>query len=109
MSTDSENTEEKKTRTAEIELETHEIATKTTTPLHTTDWYIKWVSSIILIVGMVLASNNLYPWNILVQCIGISGWLVVALMWNDRSLIIVNAVGLAILMNGLIAYWLKLG
>ena len=47
MSTDSENTEEKKTRTAEIELETHEIATKTTTPLHTTDWYIKWVSSII--------------------------------------------------------------
>jgi len=109
MSTDSENTEEKKTRTAEIELETHEIATKTTTPLHTTDWYIKWVSSIILIIGMVLASNNLYPWNILVQCIGICGWLVVALMWNDRSLIIVNAVGLAILMNGLIGYWLKLG
>ena len=34
---DSENTEEKKTRTAEIELETHEIATKTTTPLHTTE------------------------------------------------------------------------
>jgi hypothetical protein len=30
-------------------------------------------------------------------------------MWNDRSLIIVNAVGLAILMNGLIGYWLKLG
>ena len=32
--------EEKTTRTAEIELKTHEIATKTTTPLHTTDWYI---------------------------------------------------------------------
>ena len=52
MSMDSE-IEEKTTRTAEIELETHQIATKTTTPLHTTDWYIKWVSSVILMVGMI--------------------------------------------------------
>ena len=99
--------EEKTTRTAEIELETHQIATKTTTPLHTTDWYIKWVSSIILIIGMILAANNLYPYNIVVQCAGIVGWLVVSIMWNDRSLIIVNAVGAAILINGLVGYWLK--
>ena len=105
----SEDTEEKKTRTAEIELETHEIATKTTTPLHTTDWYIKWVSSIVLILGMVLAANNLYPYNIIVQCIGILGWLIVSIMWNDRSLIIVNAVGGAILLNGLVGYWLNQG
>ena len=101
--------EEKTTRTAEIELKTHEIATKTTTPLHTTDWYIKWVSSIILIIGMVLAANNLYPYNIIVQCVGIFGWLVVSVMWNDRALIVVNAVGVAILLNGLIGYWLKQG
>ena len=36
-------------RTVEIELKSHEIPTKTATPLHTLDWYIKWVSSIILI------------------------------------------------------------
>ena len=30
-----------KTRTGEIELETHEIATRTSTPLHTTDWYFQ--------------------------------------------------------------------
>ena len=77
--------EKKSTRTAEIELKTHEIATKTATPLHTVDWYIKWVSSIA----------------------GILGWLVVSIMWNDRSLIIVNAVGAAILINGLVGYWLK--
>ena len=99
--------EEKTTRTAEIELETHQIATKTTTPLHTTDWYIKWVSSVILMVGMILAANNLYPYNIVVQCAGIVGWLVVSIMWNDRSLIIVNVVGAAILINGLVGYWLK--
>ena len=55
------DTEEKK-----IDLKAHEIPTKTVTPLHTTDWYIKWVSSIVLIIGMVLAANNLYPWNVLV-------------------------------------------
>lgn len=106
MSMDSK-IEEKTTRTAEIELETHQIATKTTTPLHTTDWYIKWVSSVILMVGMILAANNLFPWNIVVQCIGIAGWLIVSIMWNDRALMIVNAVGIAILFNGLVAYWLK--
>ena len=95
------------TRTVEIELKSHEIPTKTATPLHTLDWYIKWVSSIILIIGMILAANNLYPYNIVVQCAGIVGWLVVSIMWNDRSLIIVNAVGAAILINGLVGYWLK--
>ena len=94
-------------RTVEIELKSHEIPTKTATPLHTLDWYIKWVSSIVLIIGMILAANNLYPYNIVVQCAGIVGWLVVSIMWNDRSLIIVNAVGAAILINGLVSYWLK--
>ena len=108
MNTDSENTEDKRdTRTVEIELKSHEIPTKTATPLHTLDWYIKWVSSIVLIIGMILAANNLYPYNIVVQCAGIVGWLVVSIMWNDRSLIIVNAVGAAILINGLVGYWLK--
>ena len=106
---DSEDVSENEvtTRTSEIELKTHEIATKTVTPLHTVDWYIKWVSSIILMVGMVLASNNLFPWNIIVQAIGIAGWLIVSVMWNDRALIIVNAVGVVILLNGLVAHVLE--
>ena len=99
-----EETEEKT-----IDLKAHEIPTKPVAPLHTTDWYIKWVSSIVLIIGMVLAANNLYPWNVLVQCAGIAGWLVVSVMWNDRALIVVNAVGVAILLNGLVAWYLKQG
>ncbi len=101
MSMDSEN------RIEEIELKPHEIASKTVTPTHTKDWYIKWVSSIILIVGMVLTANNLFPWNVLVQCLGIAGWLIVSVMWNDRALIIVNAVGVAILLNGFVGYLLE--
>ena len=91
----------------EIELKPHEIASKTVTPTHTKDWYIKWVSSIILIVGMVLTANNLFPWNVLVQCLGIAGWLIVSVMCNDRALIIVNSVGVAILLNGFVGYLLE--
>ena len=75
--------------------------------MHTIDWYIKWVSSIILMVGMILAANNLFPWNVLVQAIGIAGWLIVSIMWNDRALMLVNAVGVAILLNGFVGYLIK--
>ena len=94
-------------RKEEIELKPHEIATKTVTPTHTLDWYIKWVSSIVLIFGMVLTANNLFPWNVLIQAIGIAGWLIVSIMWNDRALMIVNAVGVAILLNGFVGHLLK--
>ena len=58
-------------------------------------------------VGMILAANNLFPYNIIIQAIGIGGWLIVSVMWNDRALMIVNAVGFAILLNGLVGYLLK--
>ena len=87
----------------------HETLTTTKTPLHTTDWYIKWFSSIVLLIGMVLTSNNVYPLNIFVHMIGLIGWLIVALMWNDRALIIINAVGVAIMANGLVGYVLESG
>ena len=85
----------------------HETVTTTKTPLHTTDWYIKWFASIVLLIGMVLTSNNVYPLNIFVHMIGLIGWLIVALMWNDRALIIINAVGVAIMANGLVGYVLE--
>ena len=99
MSMDSEN------RREEIELKPHEIASKTVTPTHTKDWYIKWVSSIIL---MLHGSHceQFIPVNVLVQCLGIAGWLIVSVMWNDRALIIV-IVGVGILLNGFVGYLLE--
>tara|TARA_Y100001963_G_C6784529_1_gene451871 strand:- start:3327 stop:3623 length:297 start_codon:yes stop_codon:yes gene_type:complete len=88
------------------ELKDHEILTKTSTPLHTKDWYIKWASSIILIGGMILTSNNVYPLNIIFHSLGLIGWLIVSIMWNDRALIVINAVGLSIMANGMVAYFI---
>ena len=41
---------------------------------------------------MVLTANNLYSLECSCASLGI-GWLIVSIMWNDRALIIVNAVG----------------
>ena len=88
-------------------LKDGKVATTTSTPLHTKDWYLKWVASVILLVGMILTAQNIYPINLFVNITGLIGWLIVSIIWNDRALMIVNAVGIAILFNGLVAHWLK--
>ena len=76
-------------------------------PTHTLDWYIKWIASVFLIIGVILTSNNIYPMNILFHAIGMFGWFIVSILWNDRALLVINAVSLAILINGLVAHYVK--
>ena len=77
------------------------------TPTHTLDWYIKWIASVILVVGVILTSNNIYPFNLMVHAIGMFGWFIVAIIWNDRALLVINAVSLVLLLNGLVSYYVK--
>ena len=77
------------------------------TPTHTVDWYVKWVASIIIIISVILTSNNIYPLNLFFYAAGLSGWFIVALLWNDRALLVINAVSLALLANGLKSYYVK--
>jgi hypothetical protein len=80
--------------------------TTTRTPLHTPDWYIKWVSSVVLLIGMLLTANQIHPLNLFVTLTGCAGWLVVAILWKDRALIFTNTVAITILMNGLIKHFI---
>ena len=77
------------------------------TPIHTLDWYVKWIASIIIVISVILTSNNIYPLNLFFYAAGLSGWFIVALLWNDRALLVVNAVSLSLLLNGLISYYVK--
>tara|TARA_Y100001963_G_C6503728_1_gene319004 strand:+ start:250 stop:507 length:258 start_codon:yes stop_codon:yes gene_type:complete len=77
------------------------------TPTYTLDWYIKWIASIILVGGVILTSNNIYPLNLIVHAIGMFGWFIVAVIWNDRALLVINAVSLVLLINGLVSYYVK--
>ena len=41
-------------------------------------------------------------YDLSLSIIGVSGWLFVGLLWKDRALIILNAVGLSFLIKNLI-------
>ena len=77
------------------------------TPTYTLDWYIKWIASVILVGGVILTSNNIYPLNLIVHAIGMFGWFIVAIIWNDRALLVINAVSLVLLINGLVSFYVK--
>ena len=94
-----------------MELKDHENIAKTATPSkhqHPLSWYVKWISSVILISAMIFTANNIYPYNLFLHFVGLLGWLWVAVLWNDRSLIVLNSVALAIYANGMIAYVQKI-
>ena len=65
--------------------------------------FTKWASSLVIIAGMALTASNIYPLNMYMQLVGIIGWLVVALAWHDRCLIMQNTVAAFIFANGIIA------
>ena len=81
------------------------IEWKKLTPVGTLDWYIKWVSSFIILIGMALTSINLTPFNLYFHFVGVSGWLIVGLMWHDRALMVVNSVAAMIFLMGILRYY----
>ena len=70
-------------------------------PLYTLDWYIKWFSSVVLMIGMLLTSNNIYPVNLYFHFVGIAGWMIVGMLWNDRALMVINSFALATIATSL--------
>ena len=81
------------------------IEWKKLTPVGTLDWYIKWVSSFIILIGMALTSINLTPFNLYFHFVGVSGWLIVGVMWHDRALMVVNSVAAMIFLMGILRYY----
>ena len=79
---------------------------KKLTPVGTLDWYIKWIASVIILIGMCLTSINFMPYNLFFHFVGVMGWLVVGVMWHDRALIIVNTTGIFINMSGIMKWYL---
>ena len=78
---------------------------KKITPKGDLSWYIKWVSSIFIIGVMALTSANIFPMNIIIHGIGVTGWLVVGMLWHDRALIFLNAVAIFTYATGLLNHY----
>ena len=76
------------------------------TPTYDLSWYVKWASSIVIIVGMILSSLNVYPINLFVHTVGVAGWLWVGFLWHDRALILLNGIAIAVFVLGIGNYYL---
>jgi hypothetical protein len=78
--------------------------TTPTKPKMDATWYIKWGSSIILLMAVVIRATGLphLMWlDLIGSLIGSIGWLIVALIWKDRALILLNLVVAAVLLVGI--------
>ena len=76
---------------------------KSATPKYTFDWYLKWIASVFILAAMsMIGVQGLQFYDLLLSIIGLTGWLVVSAIWEDRALIIVNSVGLLLLLKNLV-------
>ena len=87
---------------------------KSATPKGDLSWWIKWVSSCIIMVAISIRASNapdalllghpLQVWDIFLSWIGAVGWWIVGFMWKDRALILLNGVIALMLAGGLLRY-----
>ncbi len=58
---------------------------------------IKWVSSVLIIISMILtASGEYHPYNLYIAVPATIGWVIVSFAWRDKSLILMNIIALTI-------------
>ena len=76
---------------------------KSATPKYTFDWYIKWIASIFILAAMSMRGvEGLQLYDLVLSIIGVTGWLIVSAIWEDRALIMLNSFGLLLLLKNLI-------
>ena len=76
---------------------------KSATPKGDMSWYVKWTGSAFILVAMSIRGiQGLALIDLILSIIGVAAWLWVGLVWKDRALIILNAVGLVFLFRNLV-------
>ena len=85
------------------EIENSNRIFKSATPKQDLSWYVKWISSTILLTGLSIRGlDGLQVVDLILSIIGVTGWLWVGLLWKDRALILLNGIGLALLLRTLV-------
>ena len=73
------------------------------TPKYTTDWYIKWIASVFILISIAFrAADGYILWDLIFGTLGVIGWLIVSVIWRDRALILLNGVSLMMLVVGIL-------
>ena len=65
---------------------------KPLTPTGTRDWYVKWGSMILGVMGVFLISAEIYLFGQMAYLISAIGWIYVGMQWGDRAIMIGSAI-----------------
>ena len=69
-------------------------------------YYLKWFATILILIGVACRSVEDIPkiYDVVFSLIGGLAWLVVALAWKDRALILLNTVISFMLFTAVLSY-----
>lgn len=65
----------------------------------------EWISTIIIILGVLLTSRDYYPYNLFYSTLGNFMWIIIGIYWKQWSLITVQTIMTIIYAYGLIYYF----
>jgi hypothetical protein len=65
-------------------------------------FWVEWLSTAILIIGVALTAWNIYPLNVYFSLAGNLGWAIIGVMWRKWSLITIQIVVTVIYIAGLV-------
>ncbi len=66
-----------------------------------TAFVVKWVASVIQIFGYAGTAFGWTPWNLYLFVVGVLGWLLVGVLWNDRAIMLIHFVALGAMLAGM--------
>ena len=49
---------------------------------------IKWISTVLVLTGILLTNLNLYPLNIYFHGLGVIGWTIAGLLSKDKAILV---------------------
>ena len=79
----------------------HEVEDLTpTTPTGTVDWYVKWASMVLAVIGVFSISAGFTVYGQIAYILSSIGWIFVGMSWSDRAIMIGSSIsGTAVAMN----------
>ncbi len=66
-----------------------------------TAFIVKWVASIIQILGNAGTGFGWTPWNLYLFLVGVLGWLIDGALWNDKAIMLIHLVALVSMLTGM--------
>nr|WP_241188117.1 DUF6552 family protein [Pseudohalocynthiibacter aestuariivivens] len=64
---------------------------------------IKWAASMIQIFGYTATAFGWTPLNLYLFLVGVLGWFIVGVLWNDRAIMLIHVVALGAMLAGMSA------